>query len=84
MVPALAVVHGDTGACLAAEMPLLTHTGWGLRSTAVALSLCGICFCTSPLAETQLPRGHLLPQFSRGALCREDSPPALKSALNPA
>lgn len=85
VAPALAAVCRHAGSRLAAEVPRLAHAAWGLPRTAVALRLSGVRFPACPLAGSQLPRGHLLPHFPRGAVYQGRPPtPPHGSALGPA
>lgn len=84
MVPAFAVVFRDTGPCLAAQVPLLTHTAWSLCLSAVAPSQCRVHFWACLFARAQLPWGHGLPYFPRRAPCRKTIRLLSVSAPDPA
>lgn len=83
MVPALAVVCGHAGACLAAEVPVPAHAAWGLPLAAVTLSIHGTGLPAGLLAGLLLPSGHLLPHFPRGVLCQGRPSPPPGSAQGP-
>lgn len=63
MVPAFAVVFGNTTAGPAAEVPGLTHTAWSPCLGAAVPRQCRVHFRACLFARPWLPWGHMLPYF---------------------